>query len=424
MSVSLTAATTATQWGVGHGGFHTQKTIFTDPRGDVALRFVYDCGSSSAPTNVEPWVTSYVSGLVSEKASHIDLLVISHFDFDHVGGLPELAKQLKAKSIKVRRVVAPAITRLDALLLYANVKPATGATLWYRRLLMNPSDELEEQFPQAIVSLLTNTQNGEDLEADARVRFTEPPADIEQSAVGAGRLTVTTSASGGVEVTTINKTKIWELIPYAIPSAEAGREGLLKKLEEEFDIDLIALGYDDLFNTLCEDKGRLREVRKLAAAQLGARRVNANSVSLWAGPAIDTAGCGRGEVSLPSGSIGQDTVRTIHCSVRSVAWLGTGDAELNTATRVGDLTKHFTQPRMKSVLVASAPHHGSHHNSCAELWDQFDRGTVVTLHAQGRYRLPSNVVVAAISEAGQLAVRVNQVTGTLQLRSWHEFCGI
>ncbi|MEN6546747.1 MAG: MBL fold metallo-hydrolase [Armatimonadia bacterium] len=67
-------------WPVGHGLFtscdvHADKDHF---------RMVYDCGSKSD-------VTKSIGDLVGRSAHGVDLLVVSHFDADHVSGIPELA---------------------------------------------------------------------------------------------------------------------------------------------------------------------------------------------------------------------------------------------------------------------------------------------------------------------------------------------
>lgn len=411
MNGTLRAETTAIQWGVGQGGFHTQRTEFRrHGEDDVVLRFVYDCGSISAPINLRPWVTDYVDSLRAERASHIDLLVISHFDYDHVSGLSELAAQLK--EIRVHRVIAPAITRLDALVLCAN--SFRFGSQRYRRLLMDPAANLRELFPGAEVQLIEGSQPNPNLEQSEQ----DTP---ERVIVGPGIPRIGDTPGGGTQVTAGADVKVWELIPHAVPSVETGRPALVQALKNQLSIDVDALSDNELFENICTQVHTLREVRHLTSAHFGVGGVNATSVSLWAGPAVDTKHRACGVVEFPSSSPIYAKTFTAHSSDRSVAWLGTGDAELKSRTSVSDLAKHFTVQRLESAFVVGAPHHGSHHNSSSDLWAEFTDHTVITLHAQNRYGHPASATVAAIRAAQLTPALVNQVTGPLMLRSWHEF---
>ena len=111
------------QWGVGHGGFHSQSLFFQaldrNPTARVGngtlVRVIYDCGSGRT-TRPRKALTDAVGRMLSDVAdgSTIDLLVISHFDRDHVNGLDHLAAKLVKKQIQVARVWAPVLTKIEA----------------------------------------------------------------------------------------------------------------------------------------------------------------------------------------------------------------------------------------------------------------------------------------------------------------------
>lgn len=44
---------------------------------------------------------------LSEMERNIDLLVVSHFDSDHINGVQHLAEELERRSVEVKRVWAP-----------------------------------------------------------------------------------------------------------------------------------------------------------------------------------------------------------------------------------------------------------------------------------------------------------------------------
>lgn len=75
-----------TYHGIGQGMFYTGKIDFGN--GEPAFNFVYDCGTSSRQQLLKNAITAYHA-----NCSHsIDLLILSHFDDDHINGLDSLLK--------------------------------------------------------------------------------------------------------------------------------------------------------------------------------------------------------------------------------------------------------------------------------------------------------------------------------------------
>jgi hypothetical protein len=101
--------------GVGQGLFshgHLERWIEKDSPTAIPPRFewVYDCGAEKLGTHLWGQITEYTS---SHNKGDIDLLMLSHFDQDHVLGIRELLKKRKPKVI-----VAPYLSitrRLEAL---------------------------------------------------------------------------------------------------------------------------------------------------------------------------------------------------------------------------------------------------------------------------------------------------------------------
>ncbi|MDN4862799.1 MBL fold metallo-hydrolase [Priestia megaterium] len=79
---------------VGQGLFYAGKLI----KGYKEFNFIYDCGSRQKEPLIK-CITEYKSSFVSTKTKEIDMLVISHFDMDHVIGLKDLAKYFIIKRI-------------------------------------------------------------------------------------------------------------------------------------------------------------------------------------------------------------------------------------------------------------------------------------------------------------------------------------
>ena len=77
---------------VGQGGFAVEFI------GDMCV--AYDCGSNSSVTSI----TRSIDNLIKNGVDHIDFLVISHFDRDHVNSIQRLLNK-----IKVSKALVPAI---------------------------------------------------------------------------------------------------------------------------------------------------------------------------------------------------------------------------------------------------------------------------------------------------------------------------
>jgi beta-lactamase superfamily II metal-dependent hydrolase len=89
-------------WPVGQGAFYSEKLKFDDGK---EFNIVYDCGSKKKEL-VHPLIDEFFEGTT------IDILFISHFDSDHVNGVPGLKNKARIKN-----VVVPLIHNNDKILL-------------------------------------------------------------------------------------------------------------------------------------------------------------------------------------------------------------------------------------------------------------------------------------------------------------------
>ena len=95
---------------VGQGLFYSGKITHNSV---VKFRMVFDCGSISAGAGQEEVMLYRDTDFLDKKV--LDLLVISHFDQDHVNHI----KKLLADGIKVKKLIMPFITFSERLFLVA-----------------------------------------------------------------------------------------------------------------------------------------------------------------------------------------------------------------------------------------------------------------------------------------------------------------
>ena len=84
-------------WNVGQGLFSSGRIQMGDA---PAFHWIYDCGTNSSQQLIQNAVQKYNQ---QENNADIDLLVLSHFDKDHISGVKELLK----KGRKIKRWVVP-----------------------------------------------------------------------------------------------------------------------------------------------------------------------------------------------------------------------------------------------------------------------------------------------------------------------------
>ncbi|MBY0148849.1 OmpL47-type beta-barrel domain-containing protein [Neobacillus niacini] len=77
---------------VGQGLFYAGKLI----KDNDEFNFIYDCGSNSQEMHLKKCITEYRT---FNDTKDIDMLVISHFDRDHINGLDEIAGHYNIKRI-------------------------------------------------------------------------------------------------------------------------------------------------------------------------------------------------------------------------------------------------------------------------------------------------------------------------------------
>lgn len=108
---------------IGQGCFYTGYISINQ----LKFNFVYDCGTDSKMEYLENRIDIYKAKLVENQ---LDLLIISHFDADHVNGVIRLLNGIRCK-----KLVIPYYEPIERLLLYTTT---TSDNDDYRLMLQNP----------------------------------------------------------------------------------------------------------------------------------------------------------------------------------------------------------------------------------------------------------------------------------------------
>src|ERR1700722_9894368 len=312
---------------VGFGGFHLAglaPSLSATAREFFVLGF--DCGSL-AKTVASDWAQR-AGRRISALGSQVDLLVLSHTDFDHVCGLQSLART----------------TRIDTLMLPAlawRFRAAQAARYarkhqprWYQDFSLHP---VEWARSVGVRRILFIGRGGPD---DERVA-TEPEAmpgvdERPRLVLGAGHRALAADVfavpSGSVLTVRTGTAITWELVPILAPAQDEARlhAALLKVTANLSETELLG-GFSTRERTSLRNK-----LASIYRRHFG--KTNRSSVMLLTVPSDGLEG----------------------------GWICSGDADLRSPD-VRQMLENQGAARLAKIDAVHVPHHGSLHN--------FDRDT-------------------------------------------------
>ncbi len=192
---------------VGQGAFYSER--FIDEAGNCQFLMVYDCGSNS-PQKMEREISSSI-----KEGEKINILFISHFDYDHVNGLAYLKRKYR-----IEKVVMPLISPSDRWFYLLDLP----STLY--NIILNPQTFFDG------ASIVYVNSIAEDESADVA---NDDPINIDESSL-------TTIASGTKMVSSCIAD--WCYIPFNFD--EENRRNVLKMNLLKHDIDITSLEGCDL----------------------------------------------------------------------------------------------------------------------------------------------------------------------------------
>lgn len=397
-----------TQWGVGHGGFHTTEIRGSSGDPEISRNYIYDCGSKAWVKSLYPQIEAYVNGLKAGRTAQIDVLYLSHFDKDHVSGLQKLSDEL-GDSIKIVQIVIPFLTSEQKLATIVSQDPTPIASQdseyppLYIDLVLRPEETLRGLFPEVAVQVLTPGETDEGTEDGGLSPDAPENLGVRRGPSGQG-----------------NSDVLWEVIAYAQPAVSANAVRFWKKVQEKKLTPQKKLDTATIQGLLTDYR---KELREIAIDVLGTDGSNVSSIILYSAPArgyTSKSFITKARRFIPYYRLPDNAEYWWRCdALRFGGWLSTGDARLETARSVDGLLKGLGTARARRVTVIAAPHHGSDNNSCADLWQGFPNATFVTAHATGRVsHHPGSQVRAAVKRVNGRLFVVNDSSDDITMSSW------
>jgi hypothetical protein len=346
--------------------------------------WVFDCGTTSSQSLIDAAIPSAMAGLpVIGDKPRFDLVVISHFDNDHISGLVRLLSQ-----VNIDILLLPYLPLWQRLLLafeervepddpffafFTNPLGFLRATIGegaVRRILFVPASD-EEGGPVPDEGGPPEPP-GEGLDDDGwrlDIDKDDPPDDIAEDPAMADELTAAGGPSAGFlrPGGGLRLRGYWEFLPYN--DAKVARQGDISFRAR------VAEHRDNLIARDADDETRAEALTALKAAydaEFGADSVKRNIVSLflYAGP----LGRWTDAVSHVFGRILKRSLLrcgTFRASQRGrfypvagnrFAQLFTGDGYLDTPERLQRLIANLKPHRLARLGVLQVMHHGAERN--------------------------------------------------------------
>lgn len=396
---------------VGQGGFNVgtlrklgldeaawRPSLVDDAIPSADFMYVYDCGSIPIAGVVEA-VRSIVSRRVSRR---LDMLFVSHFDRDHICGIPHLLHQ--KRGLQVDTIVMPYLDDIDRIIAFgrsAVTKAERRAERFHEDIVVDPISAMAQFGPRQIVMVAS------DEEDEGGSGFFElPPTESPRS--DPDGQSWKSKDSGGLrsEPPSARRTPEGAIVVQRIEfNVTDGTEGgwLLKP-----HVKKASLQDRKAFCTAIEvmlkwPRGSFREkvgnekVRRMLVTK---HRTTVSRAYVWAfGDKNETS------MSLYSGpanpqKAGAVAYKSKMADSARVGWMGTGDSYLKDPKTVRNFQDHY-RDELEWVSTFMLPHHGSAHNFDpdlfvvdAELWV----AAAQPIHSNWKHPAPE--IVKAIKASG------------------------
>lgn len=341
-------------WNVGQGLFSSGRIQMGDA---PAFHLVYDCGTNSSQKLIQNAVQKYNQ---QEDNADIDLLVLSHFDKDHISGVKELLKNKR----KIKRWVVPYYPLWQRLVIASllDIQPDDEEWAFYQNPIQYLKTDFAEELNETKFLLLPAKEN------ESEISINLEPSNSDDV------LSFETTEKLSDEFDNLEQNVHWLNPDKAL---------LLRKGEEQFEFVL----YNVPFHLLAKVPTNLAAFQKQVKQIIQSHQSNSTDPT----PALKTLYTltfGNGSknkniisqylyirnIKLPSFlgmgnnhifdvSIGNENeIAVIPKDKTKNAILYTGDAFLNDLPLLTDLTQSLGTERIERIYCLQVPHHGSKHN--------------------------------------------------------------
>lgn len=310
---------------VGQGAFYSERHMCHN----ININIVYDCGTEYKNRN-----NTGIKSVVRQsfrKDDVIDILFISHFDFDHISLIDTLRKTVK----RIKRVVIPLLQEEEKVFLYKVYKALGEDDL--AQLVKEPNKFFGEEGEETRI-IPVGPSPGEENRGGDPIVLSDEARDPQR-------------VRSGTPLTLPDIDSYWAFVPYNHEYQSRSREFRKKLTDEGIDIDKLI--HDSQY-TLCPAiKKTIKDIYKGLSGG-----INENSMFLYSGPLYKKdldIHFWRRRYWLKCLHREHPYYCTYHYNTHRVACLYTGDGDLNEVDVRGVAYKQYWD----LIGTIQIPHHGS-----------------------------------------------------------------
>ncbi|WP_374628895.1 hypothetical protein [Pannonibacter indicus] len=396
---------------VGQGGFNVgtlrdlgsnekmwRRSLVSDAIPFADFMYVYDCGSDPIAGVVQS-----VRSIVARRPSRqLDMLFVSHFDRDHICGIPHLLHE--KKGLRVDTIVMPYLDDIDRVIAFGRSASTSGegvAERFHENVVVDPLGTIASFGPRQIVMVMPDDED-EDGSGFSELPPAEPPRSLPDGMLWGGKHPIGWGSARSMSrrlpegATVVQRIEFdvgagteggWVLKPHVKRTSQRDRDAFCTAVE-------VALGWPrGTFGEKVKDKKeRRRLVTKHRTAVARAYTwtfgdKNETSLTLYSGPAEPQ----KAGAVLRNSQVFEKA---------RVGWMGTGDIDFTNPLTVQRFQNYY-RDEVDWVTTFMLPHHGSAHNFDpslfvinAELWV----ASAQPIHK--RWKHPAPEIVRAVKASG------------------------
>jgi hypothetical protein len=377
------------------------------------FNFVYDCGTSSDNIFLSNSIDSLKNELKNHKANKLDLLIISHFDKDHINGIETLLISLRG----VRNVVLPYLYPEERLMLAFECQSNGEGDSSYFKFLLDPFKFLDQFNIENVIFIPPEKPvekwNSDSIQNEKTFSWSGAISDASEYEIIKGSKKKTHHVTFRSH-SNILSNGFYTFKFYCKPQ-KIGKEEIVHELKaQELSLSKITIqdmvekqfiNLESVYKKLFKKKqnpislicchGPIDNYLKKSMASILITSIFTNAPIYKKTMCPEFYCCNNGNIDIK-------LVRS------SLFQMLTGDAEIS----LKEYKQHYSE-EIQNVLLFSIPHHGSKKNWKKEFIDIHAKCMLwpCSFGLNNEYKHPSNSVISDIIEANRIFCVVNQVEG-------------
>lgn len=359
----------STQHSVGQGLMHSGVVSAENKPwlpGASLLTTVYDCGTSVGKKGDKNVRIRREVAALRRRSDSLDALYISHFDTDHVSGLPILLHEFTP-----RLIVIPATTVAERLLRLVHSHGAGGVAELDEVTLSMLVDPVE-----GITALLSGRETEiVELSPEEDDDFGEAPSPQFREAGDEPNVVYPSATTRGMGAVWADGKLLWIVKPWVERSVKQASVDFLKHLNVKDDDDL-KNQLPNWLKSIHTERKRIESAYKQAVFGAKNRSLNLTSLCLYSGPpsSAEFLASKVSHLRGPGHYKWFPTNSTPNVLHKSPGWFGTGDAPFGRHHYVTDFESHYRDV-LRLAGQITVPHHGSRADTSDEFVNLFQPGT-------------------------------------------------